>query len=100
MKRKVTVTLVIVALIAAVVLFMHPVKVLSNESYRYQVFFTLTTTDVDSFAPLAGGWRAYLDDENYIWFSDGEYVPQPEGTPFGIKWGFPWQQPILNMGVS
>lgn len=100
MKRKIAIGTVIVATIAALVLFVHPVKVLSNESYKYQIFFTFTTTEVESFAPMSGGWRAYLDDTNYIWFSDGEYEYFPDDLPFGILWRLPWQKPYLRMGVS
>ena len=98
MKTKVTIGSIVVA-IALAILFLHPVKVLSNQSYRYRVFVTLTTTKVESFVPMSGGWRAYLNDDDYVWFGaeSYEYV---EAKPFGIKWGFPWQKPTLQMGVS
>ena len=100
MKRKVAIGSVVIALLVAAILFVHPVKVLCIDSYKWQIFVNLTHTDVESFTPMSGGWRAYLDEENYIWFSDGEYQYEKEGLPFGIKWTMPWQKPILKMGVS
>lgn len=100
MKRKITIGSVIVVVIVLAVLFVHPVKVLSNQDYKYKIFLTLTTTEVENFAPMSGGWRAYLNEEDYIWFSDGTYERAPDGTPFGVNWRWPWEKPILNMGVS
>ena len=88
----------VVLVLAALVLLVHPVKVLSGDSYHYAIYITGTNTDVEMFSPTSGGWRAYLDEDNYIWFSGGSADVQSDGHPFGIHWNFFWQKPELRMG--
>ena len=97
-KTKVTIGSIIAVIILAI-MFIHPVKVLSNQSYRYRVFLTLSTTEVESFVPMSGGWRAYINEDEYLWFSNNSYE-YAEVKPFGVRWGFPWQKPTLQMGVK
>ncbi len=98
MKKRIISGTTLLVLLVAAVLLLHPVKVLSGTSYRYQVFITGTIIPVEGFSPMSGGVRAYLDEENYIWFSSGTYLEDAEAAPFGIRWDFFWKEPVLQYG--
>ncbi len=86
------------AIVAALVLLVHPVKVLSEDSYSYHIYITGTTTPMEALVPMSGGLRAYLDEDNYIWFSLGDYEQDDYATPFGVHWNFFWEKPTIQSG--
>lgn len=98
MKRKVISISTVVCILIALILFVHPVKVLSDTSYRYIITVSKTSTELESVVPMAGGVRCYINEDEYIWYSLGTYETVDTSEALFIKWGFPWENDIISRG--
>lgn len=99
MKKRVIAISVVVVVISACILMLHPVKVVSDTQYRYIVLFTGIKKNVDSVGSMAGGYRVYINEDEYIWCSyDSIKESHSNDGKAYIRFGFPWELPIVNFG--
>ena len=98
MKRHVAWLSIALVLLVLAIIFVHPVKVISDTQYHYTIKIAGTTTSLYGIADMAGGHRCYINETDYIWLGDGSYVEDFETGPISITWGFPWQTDTLNRG--
>lgn len=96
--KKVIAVFVLMALVAAAVVFVHPTMVYSSTSYSYRLYFTWQQVELDGISDVSGGYRCYVDEDHYIHLSRAECVTVNEGSPIFVEFQFPWQPPILNRG--
>lgn len=98
-KRGPIVALICLVFVAAVcVLMLHPVKVMSQTEVKYKLRITGIKYTLDTVSDSGGGYRVYLDEDSYAWYSYPSIETGNTGLPMYIKYGFPWQKPYLNLG--
>ena len=88
----------LVVIILLCVMFLHPVNVLSDSSYRWSVKVTGIKYDIEGVGFASGGYRVYLTEEEYLWFSENAAELSADPGSY-IRWGLPWQLPKINAGA-
>lgn len=88
----------VVVLLLLCVLLVHPVKVLSDSEYHWEVKVTGIKYSIEGVGFASGGYRVYLTEDNYLWFSENA-VELAAGPGSYIRWGFPWDTPKINAGA-
>lgn len=96
-KRSIPV-IVLLALIACAVLLVHPVRVYTSTSYSYRLMFTGVKNELVGIGDIAGGCRAYLDDNHYVHLSWSDCEAVNEDEEIYLRYNWPWKLPTLNRG--
>lgn len=94
------VSLFLILLIGAGVMLIRPVKVFSHSEVKYIVHVAGIKYPIDAIADSKGGYRFYLDEDRYMWYSYGaiEEIRDEDASEMYIKWEYPWRQPKVNVG--
>lgn len=96
--KKVVAFLTVVLVLVAAILFVHPVKVLSDDTSRYIVCISHVPLEIEGVADRMGGYQCYINDSEYIWVSYDAVEMEHKFPPMTITFKFPWQTPVINTG--
>lgn len=91
---KAPIIIVVVALVLSV-LFLHPMRIFTESTTRFNVYITLTKTRLHQVTYKDGGYRCYIGEDEYFWISKDQFESKShDGIPY-VEWKFPWGKNVL-----
>lgn len=82
MKKVAVALLVCMALFATTCL--HPVELVSEDTTELKCLVGLST-DLVGIMEMSGGYRCYVDEENYFWLSSDDCKTE-QGDSMSVRW--------------